>query len=224
MPKLTNSARLGFGSIDCQSVNIDWQEARGEDLEGFEVQLPTITLGIIAEHAPDLLTKAQARKAERSPATPAPDDVAEEFQGSDSYYEWKDAFEPMMNYAYPVFIYDRDGLTVQDVADRLEEFAPACSLIYFGEHSDLCPETYAFALTGGGMNLSDHIAVAYLCADQVPPTWVLQSLSNVGRTRLLDNAAGPLKKAYAMAADAMRSRARDLTREKARIFTAKPAL
>lgn len=219
---LQNAKALGFGSLDAQSVPIDWQDAFGErqGLEGCEVILPTLTLGDVAERAPDLLTAAQARAAAKTPDKPAPETLAEAFNDSDARYEWQDSFHPMMNYVYPVFIFDSDGSpSAQLIADRLEQFAPACSLIHFGEHSDFCPETYGFALTGGGMDLSDHIAAAYLCADQVPPTWILQRLANAGMSeRKLARIGASLRAAYRMAARAIKDRARDLEQESARIF------
>lgn len=221
MPKtLSNSKRLGFGSLDAQSLSIDWQAAFGEDLDGCEVILPAVTLGVIAEHAADLLSPAQAAAAKRTPDKPAPQSLALAFQQEDAHSEWRDSFHPMMNYVYPVLIFDgRLRPSAQDVANRLELFAPACSLVYFGEHSDHCSETYGFALTGGGMDLSDQIAAAYLCADQVPPTWVLQRLASVGMSeRKLAKIGASLRVAYRMAARAMRERAADLTRESARIF------
>lgn len=217
---LQNSKALGFGSLDAQSLSIDWQAAFGEDLDGCEVIMPTLTLGDVDERAPDLLSAAQKRAARVNPHKPTPQPVADAFNDSDSRYEWEDSFRPVMNYVYPVFIYEAAGRpSPQAVADRLEQFAPACSLIYFGEHSDHCPEEYGFALTGGGMDLSDHIAAAYLCADQVPPTWILQRLAGVGMSeRKLASIGASLRVAYRMATRAMRDRAKDLAQESARIF------
>lgn len=221
MPKILQltAERLGYGSLDAASVNVDWAAAFGEDLEGCEVIYPSLTLGMVEEYAPELLTPAQVRYAQVHPSKPASAELAEAFGQSDREHEWRDSYQPMMNGAYPVFIYDGGPVTPGQVADLLEQFAPACSLIHFGEHSDFCPEPYGFALTGGGMDLSDHIAAAYLCAAQVPPTWVLQRLAGVGMSEHKLARIGPaLALAFDMAAKALCERAEDLTREKARVF------
>jgi hypothetical protein len=215
--KLEISAEdLGLGSIDAQSQNIDWREAAGDDCEGWEIILPRLTFGDIAQHAENLLTKAQAKIAERDPYREATEDLADKFRETDSFYEWKDGFEPMMNYVWPAFIPYK--MEAQDLADRLERYAPVMSLIYFGEHSPHCSEEYGYALTGGGMNLADQIAGAYLCAHQVPPYSLLESLAGVIGPSMLARIGEPLKAAYAKAAEWAEYRAKRLREELERVF------
>lgn len=220
-PPLRVTARqLGLGSIDAQSRNIDWREAFGEDGDGWEIILPRVTFGDIAERAPDLLTPAQVKTADKFPDRKAPEDLAEEFEQSDGFYEWKDSFEPMMNYVWPAFL--PYGMDSQDLADRIAEYCPTMTLIYFGEHSEHCPEEYGYALSGGGMNLADQIAAAYLCADQVPPFHLLQSLAGVIGPEMVRRIGPALRAAYVKAADHMRYRAKRISEERARVFPPKP--
>lgn len=210
--------QLGFASIDAQARNIDWRQSFEEGDE-WEIILPAPTYGDVNEYASDLLTPAQERVAAKYPDRKAPEGLAEEFEQSDGYHEWKDSFEPMMNYVWPAFL--PYGMDSQTLAERLNVYCPVMSLIYFGEHSELCPEEYGFALTGGGMNLSDQIAAAYLCADQVPPQELLSGLSGVIGESMLRRIGPALRAAYRAAAVMMRRRASRMAEESARVF-AKP--
>jgi hypothetical protein len=214
-----SATELGFASIDAQSRDIDWREASGESCDGWEVQMPRPTYGAISENALDLLTAAQKRIADRDQDRPAPRALAEQFEESDRYWEWRDGFEPMMNYVWPAFL--PYGMDSADLADRLNVFAPNMTLVYFGEHSPHCPEPYGFALNGGGMNLSDHIAAAYLCAHQVPPVSILQGLAGVISPYMLARIGGPLRAAYRQAARNLRQRASRLAEESGRVFAPK---
>lgn len=218
------ASQLGFASIDAQSRNIDWGTAFEADgsFDGWHIVYPRVTFGDIAEHAPDLLpTKTLQRHAASHPDKDAPGAMAEAFSEDheDSRNEWEQGFEPMMNYVWPAFL--PHGITEQDLADRLAIFAPNISLIHFGDNSPHCPEEYGYALNGGGMNLADQIAAAYLCAHQIPPTGILSDLAGVPSDYMLARIGGALKAAYRQAADAHRSRAKRLTEESARMFKPK---
>jgi hypothetical protein len=212
---------LGLANVLDSSAQIDWSEAYGEDCEGWRVVFPTLTLGDIAEHAPDLLSKAQERKAEAKPYTAAPRDLADRFEQERAGDEWQQGFEPMMSFVWPVMVPTYNGLSAQEVADRIAEFAPTCSLIEFGEHSPHCSEEYGIALSGGGMNLSDQLAAAYLCANQVPPVGLLDQLAGVIDSYKLEQIGGPLKAAYAKAAEHLRRKADRVAEESARVFKPK---
>jgi hypothetical protein len=211
--------QFGYASIDAQSRHIDWSDIRDENEgdAGYEIVLPAITYGIISDHAADLLSPAQQRIADKYPDRAAPRDLAEEFEQSDrAYDEWRDGFEPMMNYVWPAFLpYRMDS---SDLADRLAQFAPTITLVYFGADSDVCPEEYGYALSGGGMNLADQIAAAYLCAHQVPPFVLLSGLSGVIGAHMLARIGRPLRAAYKLAASLMRRRAKDMATESAHVF------
>lgn len=217
--KLT-AADLGFASYMNTSRSLDWREARGEDCEGFDVILPRLTLGDVYERAEDIMTAAQVHTAKRRPYTLASDTLADKFGESDGYSDWRDSFEPVMNFVWPVIL--PYGMDPQDVASRIDRFAGAVSLIYFGEHSAFCGEEYGLALTGGGQDLSDHLAIAYLCAHQIPPVSLLQGLAGVGMSEhKLASVGAALKIAYRKSAEGLRYRAKRLDVERARVFAPK---
>lgn len=207
---------LGFGSIEATSQNVDWEEARGEDYDGIEIILPRLTYGEISDHASNFLTPAQEKIASRDPDREAPEDLADKFTETDSYHEWKGGFEPMMNYVWPAFI--PYGMEAQDLADRLNKYAPVMSLVYFGDDSPYCCEEYGYALTGGGMNLADQIAAAYLCANQIPPHGLLSDLPGVIGESMLERIGEPLRAAYEKAAEWAESRAARIREDAARVF------
>ncbi len=222
--QIIGTASLGFAHVTTESRDIDWREAWGENGDGWEVVMPPLTLGVIAERKPDLLSPAQTKLADAKPNTPAPETLAEDFRESDAFGDWESSFEPMMNYLYPVTVRTFDGQTSEGLAALLEEFAPTCSLIYFGEHSEHCPEEYAFALSGGGMNLSDQICAAYLCAGHVPPHDFLSALPGVIDEWKRDQLGDVLKEAFAQAAGYLRTRANRVEEDGARVFkVAEPA-
>lgn len=226
---LIGATSLGYAHVSTQAQDIDWEDARGEDLDGCEVQLPPITYAVIESHAADLLTPEQARRVEGWSAravafgnTEVSEDLAEAFQESESYYEWKDGFEPMMNFVWPVMI--RYGASAERLAGLLEEFAPTVSLVYFGNDSTHCAEEYGFALSGGGMNLSDQLAIAYLCAGHVPPSGLLEQLPGVIEKSKRDQVAGPLRAAYRQAAEWHKTQAKRVLERRASLFAkSKPA-
>lgn len=209
--------KLGFASIFAQARPIDWDTARGESFADLEIVLPTLTLGAVAEYAEDIMSPAQVRAAARTPNKPAPEALAQAFQQSDGYHDWADGFEPMMSYVWPAFI--PYGMSAQELADRLDLHAGPVSLVDFGsDDNNQCGEQYGFAFTGGNMDLSDYLAIAYLCARQVPPLQILEGLGGVIDSYKLAYAGATLKRAYRQAADFMRSRAVGLSRESARVF------
>lgn len=87
---------------------------------------------------------------------------------TDQASEWEDSFFPMMNALWPVELaYGRDE---DEAAALMNQHAGATSLISIDD------QTY-IAMTGGGMNLSWHIAAAYVCCGCVPPLDILDGLS-----------------------------------------------
>lgn len=85
--------------------------------------------------------------------------VEDDFDGEDGYYEAVDANQPMMNYYYPLpdeREYDEDDA-------RAVQHLNLC-LVHFMED-----ETYALALTGGGMDLSWDICEGFMRLGYYPP-------------------------------------------------------
>lgn len=215
---------LSLQWLDADARQVDWQDVYGENADGYELQLPAPTYGDWSENAscaPDHVE----RIAKRSPRRKLSDADRDAFEQTDAYYQWRDGFEPMMNYAWPVSL--AYGHNLQSAVDAMSEHASACVLIelsedaraaLFGDGSD-APE-YVIALTGGGMNLSDHIAAAYLACGCVPPSRILSGLAGVispEKARRL-----PLRAAYRRAAEHYAYRAKEL-RDTSRRIHAKPA-
>lgn len=62
---------------------------------------------------------------------------------------------PMMNYAYPLFSSEISEEKILDVCDNT-----SCTVVYNNED-----DTYYLSLTGGGRDLSQDIALAYIIVD-----------------------------------------------------------
>ena len=91
-----------------------------------------------------------------------------DWQDCDGERDYCDGFFPMMNALWPVDL--AYGRSEQEAADLMNRHGGATSLITIdGDHY--------IAMTGGGMDLSWHIAAAYVCCGAVPPLYILQNLS-----------------------------------------------
>ncbi len=190
---------LGFSvrHLNSEARTVDWQDVRGEDSEGFSPILPAPRYSDWQDRDSDAPPRIERMKGARVMS----DDDREAFEETEAYYEWRDSFEPMMNYAWPVDL--AYGVDAQDAANLIEEHGGACVLLELSPDADERvyggdgPE-YVIALTGGGMNLSDHLAAAYLACGCVPPERILSGLAGVvspDKARRL-----PLRAAYAEAA------------------------
>lgn len=82
--------------------------------------------------------------------------------------EYRDGFFPMMNALWPVEL--AYGRSEAEAADLMNRHGGATSLISIDGD-------YYIAMTGGGMDLSWHLAAAYVCCGAVPPLYILRSLS-----------------------------------------------
>ncbi len=87
--------------------------------------------------------------------------------GCQASCEYRDSFVPMMNYLWPVDL--AYGRSASQAADLMNKHAGATSLVMIGD------ETY-IAMTGGGFDMSWHLAAAYVCCGCIPPTRILQNL------------------------------------------------
>ncbi|UTC28493.1 hypothetical protein GURKE_04910 [Brevundimonas phage vB_BpoS-Gurke] len=169
---------FSLASIMTQPINRDWTEGYPDK---WDVVRPKPTLDDINQYAEDLWEDHPEERARYDDAASdgteiAGEDLIEAFEQTDGYDEWRDSFDPMMNYAWPVDLRYTSSDELYDIAQRLNTWGLAIVLI---ERSDDPYEetTYEFALTGGGMDMSDHIAGAYLAAGQVPPLRILEGLS-----------------------------------------------
>jgi hypothetical protein len=224
--KLT-SPRHGFSLrfVTADAVWIDWRELY-QNGDEYEVLTPPATYATVKEYAPDLFAEWQRIAAQDEVDSPElgselDSDHADEWQQSDAFEEWRDSYYPVMNYAWPVSM-SYGGPSAEEAAALIDRFAGACTLVEFGEgHNPFGPEfasdtpEFAIALTGGGMDLSDHLAVAYLCCGCVPPERLLNGLdqfSGPSANGRLEENKGLLAEAYSRAAEYFRSRAERLER------------
>jgi hypothetical protein len=211
---------LSLQFVTADAMRVDWSELY-QDGDEYDVALPCPTYGDVAERAPELM-EAWFNDGPGTPGgrEPLRDEHAEEFGRTNAFHEWADSYHPAMNYAWPVSL-GYGGPSVEEAAALINRHAGNCTLVSFSEgHSpwgdDSDAPDYAIALTGGGMDLSDHLAVAYLCCGCVPPERILSGLSSFTGC----NASGRLTankellaQAYARAAEYFRNRADRLGRE-----------
>jgi hypothetical protein len=141
-------------SVDSKSRQVDWSEALGEDMEGwqaFEVEeceecerdfIATATMG-----------QDEHRYIEPEYTDEDGEDIDNECMGTAGYFEG-----PMMNYFHPCELRD---LSNEDAARAIAHL-PLCVVEFQdGERG--------FALTGGGMDLSWEICDAYISCGYLPP-------------------------------------------------------
>lgn len=144
------------------------------------VILPEPNLSVLEEHgfSPDDL---------RNAGEDVPDDeddalefALREFKGSDEFYEWQNGQRPGdgMLYLWPLELEPAYGdptsapFDHQGLSNSMLEHGLNCCYIS-GEHQG---RTYqGFILTGGGMNHSQDLCMAYVLAGSVPPHALLQT-------------------------------------------------
>jgi len=212
----TPSHGLSVRHLDSEARNIDWGDVRGEYDDGYSVILPDPTYGDWQERD----SNPPARIARRSARSVMNDDDRAEFEQTEAHDEWRDSFEPMMNYAWPVSL--AYGVGLKEAVALIERHAGACSVIELSDeagerlYGDDAPD-YIIALTGGGMNLSDHIAAAYLAFGCIPPERVLSGLAGViskekARRIPLQAAYREASKHYALRGKRLREQARRVSK------------
>lgn len=197
---------FSLANIDVNAVDRDWSKGYAEE---WEIALPTVTVEIVLERAPELIDARDDAKALRADPFQALDtDLRDEFQQTDGRDEWADSFQPMMDYAWPIEL--AYGVDVQTAVDLMGQHAGSVSLIERGAPGE--ETTYEIALTGGGMDMSADIAIAYLCCGCVPPLKLLQRLGEVGARERLNRF--PIADVYDRAVDWIDARRGDLTHQR----------
>lgn len=101
--------------------------------------------------------------------------LVDKFRETQAYDELRDTFHPMMNY---VHILQQEPL--QEQIALVEKYAGVCVVLEF-EDMDM----YGLALTGGGMDLSDYLELAYYVTDGVSPIEAREVLSLGGEAKKL---------------------------------------
>lgn len=164
-----DASRLGLRYRDASAITVDWEAIRNE-LEGEGVVVhPRPGKDVLEEYdfggEYDLSTEEGLAEA------------IEAFEQSDSFYEWQDRNQPMMNYYWPCE--PAYGTSAEKAAQLIAEFGGATCLISYKIEG----ETYVgIGLTGGGMNLAHDIAAAYVCMGHTPPLAVLDdALSQISQ-------------------------------------------
>jgi hypothetical protein len=217
---------LSLQFVTADATNVDWRALgeRAADGVGYETIFPVPTYGDVAEYDADIFEANESDDSDqdRRHHLPLSSNDLELWNQTDAHFEWRGRFDPMMNYAWPVeFAYEWPH-DAEAVAALLREFAPNCVLVEFSDGcnpfgDDMASDTpeYGIALIGGGMDLSDDLAAAYLCCGCVPPEHILHGLSGVmsawDRDRL------PIVEAYDRAADWFAARAESLRDEAKRL-------
>jgi len=155
-------------SVDSKSRQVDWQEALGEDMEGWQA----FELEECEECERSLIVSSHCGQDEHRHVQPEIEDedgneVENECMGTVSYFEG-----PMMNYFHPC---ELRGLSNEEAAEAIAHL-PLCVVEFAdGERG--------FALTGGGMDLSWEICDAYISCGYLPPfaSCDLPDMSGKGR-------------------------------------------
>lgn len=171
----TELGQFALGNIFAQAFNVEGFRLH-EDLMGgeqaIEIILPPITQDVLDEHWPDWREEFEREDPETSDAQYLADAI-EQFESEDGFWEWQDQFAPMMNFIWPVQL--AYGVSPEQAAERIDRLAGSTSLVNYGEGFGANHEPkYGIVLTGGGMDLSDHIARAYMCCGTVPPLVLLR--------------------------------------------------
>lgn len=159
---MTMSRRLGISTFFTNGITLS--SADFDKVVGYEedmIVIPDITKDVLEQY------DAMPEIGEEDDEEEALEDAKEQFEYSNSYYEWKDSFTPMMTTLWPCEPFTED----KEVANRLEELGVAVCYVN-GTSGD--SSFQGFMMTGGGMDLSDHLAMAYLAADCMPPQPLLE--------------------------------------------------
>jgi hypothetical protein len=149
-------------SVDSKSRRVDWQEALGENMEGWQA----FEIEECEECERSFLASSHCGQAEHRYVEPEvtrtitgddgeefEDEVENECMGTVNYFEG-----PMMNFFHPC---ELRGLSNEEAAEAIAHL-PLCVVEFEdGERG--------FALTGGGMDLSWEICDAYISCGYLPP-------------------------------------------------------
>ena len=213
------AASLSLASITNDATERDWRALYDTDSgePGWQAILPTVRREDVERYAADLWADFPEEKAlydVDGDAQVEDEDLREEFGQSDGGDEWRDSFDPVMNFGWAVDLRYTDSDELKAIAGRFEAWGLACSLIEISG-GDYGEETYEIALTGGGMNLSDHLAAAYIACGHVPPIRLLDNLSGSFPSSLVPRL--PMPEVIERAADWLRAKADRMDELSARI-------
>lgn len=156
--------RLKIDNAFASPQRFDWSEIGNlRDL----VVIPEVSLSDLQAYSfsPDEL---------RDAGHGVPDDEGEAFayalsafQSSEEAEDWNNGFIPVMSVLWPCSF-----ASPEQAAAAFRREMLACTVIRGEAHG---AEISGIALTGGGMDLSDHLAAAYILCGQVPPVSVMEA-------------------------------------------------
>lgn len=145
-------------SVDAQSRRVDWSEALGEDLEGFQafelIECPECERSFVKSSG---MGCDEHRYIE--PEITALDEDGDEVEvENECMGNIDEEVFPAMNHFYPC---ELRSLTVEEAAAAIAHL-PLCVVEFADGES-------GFALTGGGMDLSWEICDAFISCGYLPP-------------------------------------------------------
>lgn len=94
-------------------------------------------------------------------------ELADEFRDSDAYYDLEESYAPMCN-----FVHILEHKPSENDILMIEKYTSSVVVVYLNE-----VDTYALALTGCGMDLSDNLELAYYFSDGRSPIIAQEFLS-----------------------------------------------
>lgn len=103
------------------------------------------------------------------------------FKTSPGYKEWQKKFIPTMTVFWPCV----PSEDVQELANSLHSLGLNC--VYISGQVGEITTISGFALTKGGMDLSDHLAAAYICAGHIPPLPIVERALSSKKEKILEN-------------------------------------
>ena len=101
--------------------------------------------------------------------------LIEEFKDSDSYYDLKESFIPMVN---AIEVLQKEPTNKQ--VELVEKYAPVASVVH-----EYNLDFYGLGLRGCGMDLSEYIELAYYVVDGVSPIKARSIMSLTGKAKEL---------------------------------------
>lgn len=194
--KLSNP---GLASIDAQSFDY---RSEDHDNETLKVIVPEPTLDQIQyyEFGEDI--------DENDPE--AVEDEIQAFKDSDAYYEWSEQYSQQMTSVWPVRVFNK---SLEDIANVMDQLSIAAAIAEVPDHLEDTVSDYnaLIVMTGGGLDLSNDIAQAYLVCGQVPPTVLMEGMGTAVMDRFFnDDMKALMGQAMRKAADHHKYRAERL--------------
>jgi hypothetical protein len=153
-PGRMNPTQMHRRNLFCQPIHVDWSEAGYVDID------PNGRVELVGANWDALTAGERARVVDEAFGDRLPDDPEpESFEISEAFLDTGTLVgEPVMNYAYPI----DTRVEPEDAQAILYARGGAVCIIMLDDKPHL-------ALTGGGMDLTEDIAEAYMLLGELPP-------------------------------------------------------